>query len=127
MPGKFLFDTNVIISFLNDDKLRPSALQLELSFVISVITELELLSSNKIAKSEEKAINELLANTFIIGIEEDIKANTIILRRKYALKLPDAIIASTALINKIPLVTNDKIFKRVKEIKSITIKEFLKK
>jgi predicted nucleic acid-binding protein len=127
MPGKFLFDTNVTISFLNDDKLRPSALQLELSFVISVITELELLSSNKITKSEEKAINELLANTFIIGIEEDIKANTIILRRKYALKLPEAIIASTALINKIPLVTNDKIFKRVKEIKSITIKEFLTK
>jgi len=126
MPGKFLFDTNVIISFLNDDKLRPSSVQLDITFIISVITELELLSSNKLTKREEKAVNDLLAETFIIGIEADIKTKTIMLRRKYGLKLPDALIAASAIIHKVPLVSDDKIFKKVKELKLITIKDFLK-
>lgn len=126
MPGKFLFDTNVIIAFLNDDKLRPSTAQLETSFIISVITELELLSSKKLTKREEKAINNLLSDVIIVGIEEGIKSKTIMLRRKYGLKLPDAIIAASALIHKVPLVSNDKVFKRVKELKSITTKDFLK-
>ena len=126
MPGKFLFDTNVIISFLNDDKLRPSSVQLDITFIISFITELELLSSNKLTKREEKAVNDLLAETFIIGIEADIKTKTIMLRRKYGLKLPDALIAASAIIHKVPLVSDDKIFKKVKELKLITIKDFLK-
>jgi predicted nucleic acid-binding protein len=127
MPGKFLFDTNVIISFLNDDKLQPSDKHLKVDFLISVITELELLSSNNLTKSEENTINNLLKDTFIIEIKEKVKAKTIALRRKYGLKLPDAIIAASALVYKIPLVSDDKVFKRIKEIKLLTIKNFLDK
>lgn len=127
MPGKFLFDTNVIITFLNDDKIRPSDKHLKVDFLISVITELELLSSSNLTKSEENTINNLLKDTVIIEIKKKVKAKTIVLRRKYGLKLPDAIIAASALVYKIPLVSDDKVFKRIKEIKLLTIKNFLEK
>jgi len=41
---------------------------------------------------------------------------TIKLRRRYSLKLPDAIIAATALSLEIPLLTADKDFAKIKEI-----------
>ena len=82
MPGEFLFDTNVIITFLNDDKIKPSDKHLKVDFLISVITELELLSSNNLTKNEENTINNLLKDTVIIEIKKKVKAKTIVLRRK---------------------------------------------
>ena len=47
----------------------------------------------------------------------DYLADTIEIRKKYAIKLPDAIIASSAIVNDLVLLTADKGFERVKELK----------
>ncbi len=48
-------------------------------------------------------------NTFEVEpLSDDIIQTSIELRRKYWLKIPDAIIAATALVNKVPLLTADK-------------------
>jgi hypothetical protein len=44
-----------------------------------------------------------------------IKEQTILLKQKYKLKLPDAIIAATAIVYKLPFLTSDADFKNIKE------------
>jgi predicted nucleic acid-binding protein len=49
------------------------------------------------------------------------KNEVISLRRKYSLKLPDAIIAATAITKKLTLFSGDDIFHRVKELNFIHV------
>ena len=63
MHGKFLFDTNIVIELLNNKRLDFSKEQLEIIFLVSIITELELLSSSNLTSIEEKAIRALFSTT----------------------------------------------------------------
>jgi len=83
---------------------------------ISFITELELLSFPRLTDKDEKTIRGLLKNCVITDINPEIKNLTIELRKKSNLKLPDSIIAATAYINKLPLLTADKQFKTLDEL-----------
>lgn len=42
-------------------------------------------------------------------------------RKHYKIKLPDAIIAATAIVNQIPLITADKVFEQIKELNLVLI------
>jgi predicted nucleic acid-binding protein len=90
----------------------------------SFITQLELLSYSGIKDSEIQLVENFLNECFIIEISSQIKENTIFLRRKYSLKLPDAIIAGSALSLNVPLVTADKKMSGVKEIDMIYYQSF---
>lgn len=52
----------------------------------------------------------------IVDINPVIKDYTIKLRQKYAMKLPDSIIAATSLYLNTPLITADTDFKKVEEL-----------
>jgi hypothetical protein len=47
---------------------------------------------------------------------------TIQLKRNYQIKLPDAIIAATSIANKVPLVSADKGFSKIKELDLVLLK-----
>lgn len=85
---------------------------------ISVVTKVELLSFPNITEKEEDQILELLQNFSVIPLDDEITCESIKVRKKFRLKVPDAIIAASALIHKGTLVTrNEKEFKKVKELK----------
>ena len=71
----------------------------------------------------EKNLKRLLSEIPIIDINRKIKEQTIYFRRRYNLKLPDAIIGATAYVLGASLITNDKGFLSIKEIqiKSISL------
>ena len=52
----------------------------------------------------------------IISIDYSIKELAISLLKKYPLKIPDLIIAATAVSMDVPLITSDKGFKQVTEL-----------
>lgn len=113
--GLILSDTNAIIYLLNGD--RAIAELFDKNIVsISFITELELLSIKKYSISQEAKIKEIIQEFDIYQYNNLIKQSCINLRRKYSLKLPDSIIAATALAYKIPLITADKQFSQINEI-----------
>ena len=89
--------------------------------MISFITELEVLSYPYITERDEKNIENLLGEILIVDINKEIKDYTIDLRKRYKLKLPDTIVAATAIYLKAYLITNDKEFLRVEEVKSRSI------
>lgn len=124
MNGKFLLDTNAFL-FLTSSTASLEKLKNDSLFFISVITELELLSFGKLTSEEESLIRRILKTTSIFNIDNDIKERTIELRRKYNIKLPDAIIAATAETKTLPLITNDKYFSKIEEIKVLTIEQLL--
>jgi predicted nucleic acid-binding protein len=118
-----LWDTNSIIFFLQDLLPSPSKTFLlrELNKrkpQISIITEIELLSWPKISRVEISSISEFLSNFECIGLTEEIKIVTIQLRKSTGLKIPDAVIAATALTQAVPLLTNNlKDFEKVDFLK----------
>jgi predicted nucleic acid-binding protein len=120
MGEKYLIDTNVIIDF-SENKITARH-KLFISSVIdadpflSVINKIELLSFPVI----RNGISELLSTATVIGLTDEIIDKTFNLRKLYRIKLPDAIIAATALVHNLSLVTNDVSgFKGIKGLKVI--------
>ena len=65
-------------------------------------------------------IDSLIENCFVIGINQEIKYIYRKIKQTYAIKLPDAVIAATALYLDLPLLTFDRVFERVPNLKLIT-------
>ncbi len=111
-----LSDTNIIIYLLDGDKAIAEFFD-QNSVYISFITELELLSAKKYSKEQDDEVNEIIKKFTLCDYTKFIKSACIYFRRKYSLKLPDAIIAATALVYEIPLFTADKHLSKITEIK----------
>lgn len=106
--NSILLDTNIILyAAVNSDRIALEILESNNIF-ISDITEIELLGYSKINNEEYNVLKELIENISVIPINNQIKKLAIDLRRKYALKTPDAIIVSTAIQHNLFLVTADK-------------------
>ena len=80
---------------------------------VSVISKIEVLGYD----GEEHALNQLralLAQMTILPLDEAITDRTIAVRKSYKIKLPDAVIAATALQHDLELLTrNTKDFQRI--------------
>ena len=124
MGSDYLIDTNTII-YLLDRKLPAIAESFLVTIIdescqLSVISQIELLSWQP-PRTEDKTILEaFVAGCQIIDLSSAIVQQTIRLRQIYKIKLPDAVIAATALINNWTLVSrNDDDFRRILELKYI--------
>jgi predicted nucleic acid-binding protein len=113
-----VLDTNVVLYYLGGRLQKPLAKK---QYVISIITEIELLSYSPIKADEIKIIQNFVDDVTVVDLKKSIKQQTIDLRKKYNLKVPDAIIAATALRLDAPLLTNDKKLLNVSEIKTHTV------
>ena len=108
---EWLLDTNVVIGLL---KQQTAAIVLietqpfDLSeAAVSQITRMELLGFPSLVQEEEVAILDLLANCRTLLIDEAVERQAIQLRRTSHCKLPDAIVAATALVHGLTLLTLD--------------------
>jgi len=119
--NKLLLDTNVVLSILGSEKVFSSLEGKEL--FISFITELELFSYPALTKEEEKSLAFFLSKVTILDINRHIKLKTILLRKKYKLKLPDAIICATAASNNLTLISNDKQLKKITSLPVVSLSQ----
>lgn len=117
---KFFADTNALIYLLNGDS-RVFEIFSGAEILISFVSEIELKSKKNLTFLELEEIKSLLDTCSIFDINPEIKDLTAEIRRNSGLKLPDAIIAATSILYKIPLVSADKIFSRIDGINLISI------
>ena len=107
MGTSFLIDTNVVIDFsqgiFSEKSKNFVANILNKEPIISAITQIELLGFSVVSPQ----IESFVRYTSIIGINESVIEKTIEIRKHYRIKLPDAIIAATALTNNLTLLTRN--------------------
>jgi predicted nucleic acid-binding protein len=110
---RVLVDTNVLIHQINGNKALEKLLQGK-KVHISFITEVEMLSFPGYTAEERDAVKAWLKEFIISDVNEGIKTIAIDLRSRYKLKLADAFVAATAAHWHIPLITQDKHFRKLK-------------
>jgi predicted nucleic acid-binding protein len=116
-----LADTNLIIHLLNGNAVAREVLEGK-SIWLSCITEMEVLSYPRLSEKEVRLIKEFFAECIIVELGGEVKETAIAVRSGYGLKLPDAIIAATAIYLDFPLLTMDSDFNRVKELNCVVLK-----
>lgn len=109
----FVLDTNAVLYFLAGRLAEPLP---DAVYYISVITEIELLSYPALTQEDEAIINAFLEDVRIVDLQADIKQSAIHFRRKYRLKLPDALIVATAYGLDASLLSNDMQLTKVAEL-----------
>lgn len=114
MNGRnLLIDSNIII-YLSQKQLTLDAFaSINDELFISDITYLETLGFPFVNDADKNFMIELLSQFNRIGLTESIIQATLEMKQNYKIKLPDAIIAATAKVRKMILVTrNIKDFER---------------
>lgn len=108
---KWLLDTNAVIGLLKQQAAAITLLeahQLNLGQIaVSQITRMELLGFPNLAREEEAAILEFMQNCQVLFIDDAVEQQAIRMRRTSHCKLPDAIIAATAQVHSLTLLTLD--------------------
>ncbi len=117
-----LVDTNTLIYYFNGNQKVSDAIEGEILY-ISAITEIELLSFSKLDEVSDQGIRLFLndENCKLIELISAIKEHTIKIRRKHRIKLPDAIVAATAIFLGIPLLTFDAGFAKIDDLDLILL------
>jgi predicted nucleic acid-binding protein len=101
---KKVLDTNAILYLLGGRLAQPLP---PAQYLISVISEMELLSYPSLDDAGLAQIRTFLSEVTVVDLTEEVRESAILLRRQHALKLPDAIVAATAISFQASLVTND--------------------
>jgi predicted nucleic acid-binding protein len=108
----YILDTNIVIYYLQkqlSEKARDFVNNLLAKDIpyLSVITEIELLCWKNDSEKDMEILKNFIDGTRIIDLEKKIKLKTIEIRRSHKVKLPDAIIAATAIVKGFSLVTRN--------------------
>jgi predicted nucleic acid-binding protein len=108
---RYLYDTNIFIYYLADELTVTSLFAEKFlhlhEVLVSPIIRIELLSFAGLSKEEEQTIEDLLSQFNSVPLLREIEDKTIQLKRQYKIKLPDAIIAATAINQDAFLVTRN--------------------
>ena len=113
---RIVSDTNPLIYLLDGNRDIARFLDGKQIYV-SVITELEMFGKQGLSIQDNEIIDILLGNCFIIDVNQEIKQIFREIKQRHTIKLPDAIIAATAIYLDIPLLTFDKEFKNIPNLK----------
>jgi predicted nucleic acid-binding protein len=108
MGQGYLTDTNTIIDYL-ENKLPVASIGFidNINIQFSVISRIELLVWQKASDEQLKILNDFVNSSTVFNFNESIIVKTIEIRKNYRLKLPDAIIAATAVVNNFILITRN--------------------
>ncbi len=123
---RFMFDTNAIISLLQGNPSIKNVLLNTEFIATSVIKVIEFLSFPNLNSPDKALFYELISRITISSIPNNNQklleavAET---RKTSKVKLPDAIIAATAISNNAILITNDKGISKIHLLQTLVFSE----
>ena len=120
---ELLLDTSIIIDFLRRKDKENSTLftlvQEKRKLAISIITHTELYAGRSVWERKEalEELEKLFSGVNILPLQEEVSRKAGEIKAKFGVGLLDAIIAATALTNKLDLATlNIKDFEKIKVV-----------
>ncbi len=107
---RYLIDTNSVIDYLGN-KLPLIGMEFMNSIIdtavnVSVITKIEVLGFNA-TKEHYELLTDFMSDATIFDLTDNVVEACIDIRKKNRTKLPDAIIAATALFHNLVLITRN--------------------
>lgn len=94
---KALFDTNVLIDYLNGIDAAAQELGRYASKAISIITWMEVMAGA--APEEEAAVRAWLQSFEVLALDEATAERAVAIRKARRIRLPDAVIWATAQVD----------------------------
>jgi predicted nucleic acid-binding protein len=110
MGSGYLLDSNVVIGYL-DRKLPSDGMAfldkiVEVRVNVSVITQIEVLRFNAPSHAV-KVLSDFIDYANVCSLDEAVVNTTIAICKRSKIKLPDAIIAATAIVGGMTLLTRN--------------------
>jgi len=124
MGKRYLLDSNTVIDYIaglySDKTMQWLDQVIDEEINVSIITKIEVLSYNPDKDDNYPILIEFFEASEIFELTEKIVNKTILIRQKQRIKLPDAVIASTALVNGLVLISrNTKDFKTIPDLEVV--------
>ena len=113
----YLLDTNAIVQLLKGNKELIAVLGAADFIATSIVAEMEYLSFSGLSDSDValyQAFRERIQVYDVPSADTAFTQLVVKARKEHGLKLPDAIIAGTAMANGLTILTADDHFKKVK-------------
>jgi predicted nucleic acid-binding protein len=119
--GQYLIDNNVISNYFSElftDKAMTFIAEVVDQIPnISIITEIEALSWVSPDIRKYQVISEFIKDAKVLGLNAAIVSKCVEIRRNKKIKLPDAIISATAIVNNLTLLTSDRDFDHIQGLR----------
>ena len=124
MGKRYLLDSNTVIDYIaglySEKAVQWLNRIIDEEINVSVITKIEVLSFDPDKDDNYPILVDFFETSNILELTDDIVSKTIQIRQKQKIKLPDAVIASTALVKKMILVSrNTKDFKNIFDLEVV--------
>ncbi len=107
----YLLDTNTVINFLGASLpvagMRLLNTTVDDNPIVSIITKIETLGFNFKSMEEQTIVEMFINGSTVIDLSDDIVSKTIEIRKTKKIKLPDAIIAATAVVYDLVLISRN--------------------
>jgi predicted nucleic acid-binding protein len=115
--GQYLIDNNAISNFFSghftEKGMDFMAEVLDQTPTISVITEIEALSWINPDKSKEQIVKSFIQDAIVLALTSAVVTQCVSIRRSQKIKIPDAIMAATAMVHSLTLITSDSDFNNI--------------
>jgi len=102
-----IFDTNILIYISQNILKVEDLISADIKPQISIISYIEALGFPFATNLDKFYMEQICSSCKIIYLSDTIVQETIYLRTKYKIKLPDAIIYATSVVEGLPLLTNN--------------------
>ena len=118
---RYPLDTNAIVCLLRGGRPLHKRLQSADWVGISILSLIEFLAFPNLSENDRRLFHEFCESVDVVSLDKTERAlidRVISLRRQHRLKLPDAIIAATAIERSAVLITDDQQVRKVPDVKS---------
>jgi predicted nucleic acid-binding protein len=108
MGQTYLIDTNIILDALGN-KMPPNVMQ-KINLVkpfVSVITYIESLGWHNVTVTELQIMQSFMDNAIVLQLDEPVVETAVLIKQQKKIGLGDAIIAATAIVYNMVLVTRN--------------------
>lgn len=102
---KALFDTNILVDYLSGIAAAKDEISLYDDKAISIITWMEVQIGTD--EADQMSVDRFLSKFTLLSLDAKVSAKAVAVRRNSRIKLPDAIIWATALVESRLLVTRN--------------------
>jgi len=110
LTAEYLIDTNILIYHTNGSEVALDFLTKltdESSLNISILTKIEFLGWDKHTPEGFEKCKKLIESANVYPLDEEVANKAIELKRQASIKLADAVIGATALVNDLKLATRN--------------------